>query len=95
MALISVGIDHEHASLDLLERATLPEHEWAKMLRTLVSHRNIHEAVFVSTCLLTEVVAAIVLFNWAIDEISTRNSGFTGISSTPPWHSPAPTGSTR
>ena len=59
MALISVGLDHEHASLDLLERATVPEHEWAKMLRTLVSHRNIHEAVFLSTCLRTEVVAVI------------------------------------
>ena len=26
MALISVGLDHEHASLDLLERATILEH---------------------------------------------------------------------
>ena len=34
MALISVGIDHEHASLDLLERASVPEHEWSKVLRT-------------------------------------------------------------
>ena len=70
MALISVGIDHEHASLDLLERATVPEHEWAKMLRTLVSHRNIHEAVFVSTCLRTEVVAVIDRFHDAVDEIT-------------------------
>ena len=70
MALISVGIDHEHASLDLLERATVPEHEWAKMLRTLVSHRNIHEAVFLSTCLRTEVVAVIDRFHGAIDEIT-------------------------
>ena len=51
MALIAVGLDHEHASLELLERATVLEHEWVKVLRTLVSHRNIHEAVFVSTCL--------------------------------------------
>ena len=57
MALISVGIDHEHASLDVLERVTVPEHAWSKVLRTLVSHRDIHEAVFVSTCLRTEVVA--------------------------------------
>jgi glutamyl-tRNA reductase len=70
VALISVGIDHEHASLDLLERATVPEHEWAKMLRTLVSHRNIHEAVFLSTCLRTEVVAVIDRFHGAIDEIT-------------------------
>ena len=34
MALISVGIDHENASLDLLERATVLEHEWSKVLRS-------------------------------------------------------------
>lgn len=70
MALISVGVDHEHASLDLLERVAVPEHEWAKILRTLVSHRNIHEAVFVSTCLRTEVVAVIDRFHDAVDEIT-------------------------
>jgi glutamyl-tRNA reductase len=74
-----VGIDHEHASLDLLERATLPEHEWAKMLRTLVSHRNIHEAVFVSTCLRTEVVAVIDRFHGAIDEITETLAEATGL----------------
>lgn len=79
MALISVGIDHEHASLDLLERATVPEHEWAKMLRTLVSHRNIHEAVFVSTCLRTEVVAVIDRFHGAIDEITETLAEATGL----------------
>jgi glutamyl-tRNA reductase len=70
MALISVGIDHEHASLDLLERASIPEHEWSKVLRTLMSQRNIHEAVFVSTCLRTEVVAVIDRFHGAIEEIT-------------------------
>jgi glutamyl-tRNA reductase len=79
VALISVSIDHEHASLDLLERATLPEHEWAKMLRTLVSHRNIHEAVFVSTCLRTEVVAVIDRFHGAIDEITETLADATGL----------------
>jgi glutamyl-tRNA reductase len=75
-----VGIDHEHASLDLLERATVPEHEWAKMLRTLVSHRNIHEAVFLSTCLRTEVVAVIDRFHGAIDEITETLADATGLS---------------
>ena len=80
MALISVGIDHEHATLDLLERATLPEHEWSKMLRTLVSHRNVHEAVFVSTCLRTEVVAVIDRFHGAVDEITATLVEATGVS---------------
>jgi glutamyl-tRNA reductase len=70
VALISLGIDHEHASLDLVELVTVPEHEWSKVLRTLISQRNIHEAVFVSTCLRTEVVAVIDRFHGAIDEIT-------------------------
>jgi glutamyl-tRNA reductase len=79
MAMISVGIDHENASLDLLERATIPEHEWNKVLRTLMSQRNIHEAVFVSTCLRTEVVAVIDRFHGAIEEISHTLSDATGL----------------
>ena len=79
MALISVGIDHEHASLDFLERATVPEHEWSKALRSLVSQRNVHEAVFVSTCLRTEVVAVIDLFHGAIEDITATLAQSTGI----------------
>src|SRR5664280_864134 len=79
MALISVGIDHENASLDLLERATVLEHEWSKVLRSLLSQRNIHEAVFVSTCLRTEVVAVIDRFHGAIDEITHTLSEATGL----------------
>ena len=80
MALISVGIDHEHASLDLLERATVGEHEWSKVLRALMSQRNIHEAVFVSTCLRTEVVAVIDRFHGAIEEITQTLADATGLS---------------
>ena len=79
MALISVGIDHEHASLDFLERVTVAEHEWSKVLRTLMSHRNIHEAVFVSTCLRTEVVAVIDRFHGALEEITQTLSDATGL----------------
>jgi len=79
VALISVGIDHEHASLDFLERVTVAEHEWSKVLRTLMSHRNIHEAVFVSTCLRTEVVAVIDRFHGALEEITQTLSDATGL----------------
>jgi len=81
VALISVGLDHEHASLELRERATVPEHAWPKVLRTLVSHRNINAAVFVSTCLRTEIVADIDRFHGAIDEITTTLSEATGVAS--------------
>ena len=79
MALIAIGVNHEHASLDFLERATVPEHEWGKVLRTLVSHRNIHEAVFVSTCLRTEVLADIDFFHGAIEDVTMTLAEATGI----------------
>ena len=79
MALIAVGVNHEHASLDFLERAAVPEHEWSKVLRTLVSHRNIHEAVFLSTCLRTEVIADIDFFHGAIEDVTLTLAHATGI----------------
>ncbi len=79
MALIAIGINHEHASLDFLERATVPEHEWAKVLRALVSHRNLHEAVFLSTCLRTEVIADIDFFHGAIEDVTVTLAEATGI----------------
>jgi glutamyl-tRNA reductase len=79
VALISIGIDHENASLDLLERMTVGEHEWSKVLRDLLSQRNIHEAVFVSTCLRTEVIAVIDRFHGAIEEITTTLANVTGL----------------
>ncbi len=36
----------------------------------MLSQRNVHEAVFLSTCLRTEVVAVIDRFHEAIDEIT-------------------------
>jgi len=79
VGLISIGIDHEHASLDLLERATITEDQWGKVLRSLIAHRNIHEAVFVSTCLRTEVVAVIDLFHGAVEDVTTTLSEMTGL----------------
>jgi glutamyl-tRNA reductase len=79
VTLISVGVDHEHASLEFLERTTVIEREWSKVLRSLVSHRNIHEAVFVSTCLRTEVVAVVDRFHGAIEEITTTLCEATGL----------------
>jgi glutamyl-tRNA reductase len=79
VGIISVGIDHEHASLDFLEKVTVLEDDWGKVLRTLMSHRNIYEAVFVSTCLRTEVFAVIDRFHGAVDEITETIAEATGI----------------
>jgi glutamyl-tRNA reductase len=56
------------------------EHEWSKVLRALMNQRNIHEAVFVSTCLRTEVVAVIDRFHGAIEEITETLADATGLS---------------
>jgi glutamyl-tRNA reductase len=79
MSFISVGIDHENAPLDLLERATVVEENWGKVLRELLINSNINEAVFVSTCLRTEVYASIELFHGAVDEIVATLSRVTGV----------------
>ncbi|MGH9020421.1 MAG: glutamyl-tRNA reductase [Acidimicrobiales bacterium] len=79
MALICVGVDHEHASLDLLERATLPEHEWAKVVRILVAQANVDQAVLVSTCLRTEVVAVVDRFHGALDDVTAVLAEATGV----------------
>jgi glutamyl-tRNA reductase len=79
MTLICVGVDHEHNSLDFLERSTVLEDEWSKVLRSLISHRNIHEVVFLSTCLRTEVVAVVDRFHGAIEEITATLAQVTGL----------------
>jgi glutamyl-tRNA reductase len=79
VSFISVGVDHEFAPLDLLERASVPEESWGKVLGSLIANANIDEAVFVSTCLRTEVYATIGRFHGAIDEITATLSAATGV----------------
>jgi len=70
VSFLSVGISHDHAPLDLLERVTIPEEEFGKVLGALLANANIQEAVVVSTCLRTEVYAVIDRFHGAVDEIT-------------------------
>jgi len=79
VALISVSLDDEHASLELRERVTLPEAGLAKVARALVSHRNIVSAVVTSTCLRTMVVVESDRFHGAIDEITETLADITGV----------------
>jgi len=70
VSFLSVGITHDKAPLDLLERVTIPEDEFGKVLGALLANANIQEAVVVSTCLRTEVYAVIDRFHGAVDEIT-------------------------
>jgi glutamyl-tRNA reductase len=71
MPVISVGVDHDHASLELLEAVTVPEADWHKVLAALRSHEDLSEVVLVSTCLRTEVYAAVERFHGAVDAITS------------------------
>jgi glutamyl-tRNA reductase len=70
MAVISVGIDHEHAPLALLEAVTVLEPDWHKVLAALTALDDLTEVVLVSTCLRTEVYAVIERFHGAVDGIT-------------------------
>jgi len=78
VALLSLSLDDEHASLALRERVALTDEMAAKVLRTLLSHRNITAAVVVSTCMRTMVVVESERFHGAIDEITSTLAEVTG-----------------
>lgn len=79
MAVISVSLDDEHATLDLRERTALDDGLIPKVLRSLISHRNISSAVVTSTCLRTLVVVESERFHGAIDEITATLCEATGV----------------
>jgi glutamyl-tRNA reductase len=53
--LLALGISHKTAPLPLRERLALPEGRAAGVLRELVAHPEVHEAVAISTCNRTEI----------------------------------------
>lgn len=69
MSVVVVGIEHQQAPLELLERVTVGDAEIAKMLATLRSWENVQEAVVLSTCLRTEVYAVVDRFHDAVDDV--------------------------
>jgi glutamyl-tRNA reductase len=70
MAEISVGVQHEHAPLEVLEAVTVPERDAPKVLAALTALEDLDEVVLVSTCLRTEVYAVIERFHGAVDGIT-------------------------
>ena len=53
--LLSIGVSHKTAPLDLREKLALPEGRAASVLRELTAHESIREAVAISTCNRTEL----------------------------------------
>jgi len=69
MSVIVVGLDHRHAPLELLDRVSVTEADLAKALGRLRDQPNLSEAVLLSTCLRTEVYAAVERFHDGVAEI--------------------------
>lgn len=69
MSVVVVGLEHERAPLDLLERVTVGEAELGKVLGSLRDRANFSESVVLSTCLRTEVYAVVDRFHDAVHEI--------------------------
>ncbi|MGH8988780.1 MAG: glutamyl-tRNA reductase [Acidimicrobiales bacterium] len=69
MSVVTVGIEHQQAPLELLEGVTVSGAELAKMLAALRSSENVQEAVVLSTCLRTEVYAVVERFHDAVDAV--------------------------
>jgi glutamyl-tRNA reductase len=53
--LISLGISHKTAPVEVRERLALGEREAERLLRDLAAHDEVHEAVAISTCNRTEI----------------------------------------
>src|SRR5256885_3728721 len=53
--LLALGVSHKTAPLPVRERLALPEGRAVSVLRELVGHTDVHEAVAISTCNRTEV----------------------------------------
>jgi glutamyl-tRNA reductase len=53
--LISLGISHKTAPVEVRERLALDERQAERLLRELTAHDEVHEAVVISTCNRTEL----------------------------------------
>jgi glutamyl-tRNA reductase len=53
--LISLGISHKTAPVEVRERLALDEQQAERLLRELTAHDEVHEAVVISTCNRTEL----------------------------------------
>lgn len=80
MSVVVVGLQHKQAPLSLLEAVSVSDADLHKVLGALGHHRNVQEAVVLSTCLRTEVYAVVDRFHDAVAEISEVLSKHSGVS---------------
>ncbi len=69
MAVVVVGVHERDVPLDVFERVAVPEEGLQKALADLVARPNVSEVVILSTCLRTEVFAAVDRFHDGVADI--------------------------
>ena len=79
MSVVVIGLQHTQAPLPLLEATAVADADVRKTLSALSHHRNIQEAVLLSTCLRTEVYAVVDRFHDAVEEIYGVLSDHSGV----------------
>ncbi len=69
MSVVVIGLEHHSAPLALLERVSVGDQEFPKVLGQLRDRSNLQESVLLSTCLRAEVYAVVDRFHEAVTEV--------------------------
>jgi glutamyl-tRNA reductase len=69
MSVLAVGISHRSADVRVLERATVPTGDVAKILDELLRCENVTEAALVTTCNRVEVYTVVEAFHGGLAEV--------------------------
>jgi glutamyl-tRNA reductase len=78
MSLLLVGLSHRTAPVSVLERTAVPAAQLAKVLDELVHSPDVTEAMVLSTCNRTEVLAVVDAFHGGlagVSDVLARHSG--------------------
>ncbi|MBV9487007.1 MAG: glutamyl-tRNA reductase [Frankiaceae bacterium] len=79
MSLLSIGLSHRSAPVELLEKVVVDDDATAKLLTDLVSAEHVSEALILSTCNRLEVHAEVSKFHGGVQEVSEKLAAHTGV----------------
>ncbi|HET7530679.1 MAG TPA: glutamyl-tRNA reductase [Mycobacteriales bacterium] len=79
MSVLVVGLSHRSASVDLLERTSLPDDDIVKLLAESTTTEHVDEAVVLATCNRLEVYADVRKFHGGLQELTDSLVRRTGV----------------
>jgi glutamyl-tRNA reductase len=79
VSLLSIGLSHHSAPVELLERVMVGEDASRKLLVDLVSADHVSEALVLATCNRLEVHAEVGKFHGGVQEVSQKLAAHTGV----------------